>query len=115
MREIKFRAWDKEAKIMYPNVQNHIGNFDTAFGNMLRNDRYVIEQFTGLKDKNGKDLDWWEGDLFETIDSTFKIIQDLGCFWFVSVVNNRRILCKDTLYWGELPNKIGTIHDKEQS
>ena len=63
MREIKFRAWDKELKEYLPNVQNHIGNSETAFGNMLKNDRYVIEQYTGLKDKDGKEI--YEGDRIE--------------------------------------------------
>ena len=64
-REIKFRAWDKESRIMYPNVQNHIGNEETAFGHMLRNDKYIIEQFTGLKDKNGKEI--FEGDIVQHV------------------------------------------------
>jgi len=63
MREIKFRAWDKEAREMLPNVQNHIGNFDTAFGNMLRNERYELMQYTGLHDKNGKEI--YEGDIVD--------------------------------------------------
>lgn len=61
MREIKFRAWDKKAKIIYPNIQNHIGNNDTAFGYMIKNDRYVIMQYTGLKDKKDKEI--YEGDI----------------------------------------------------
>ena len=64
MREIKFRAWDKILNQFLPNVQNHINDKDWAFGNMLRNpERFVVEQFTGLKDKNGKEI--YEGDEVE--------------------------------------------------
>ena len=61
MREIKFRAWDKESREYLPNVQNHIGNEESAFGFMLKNDRYILEQFTGLLAKNGKEI--YEGDI----------------------------------------------------
>lgn len=37
MRDIIFRVWDKEGKFYMPNVQNHIGNSETAFGYMLKN------------------------------------------------------------------------------
>ena len=56
MREIQFRAWDKEAKEMLPNVQNHIGPVESAFGGLLRQDRYIIMQYTGRKDKNGVEI-----------------------------------------------------------
>jgi len=50
-REIKFRAWDKKSKIMKYDI-NIISN---SFGELL--------QFTGLKDKNGKEI--YEGDIIE--------------------------------------------------
>ena len=69
MREIKFRVWDtvekkyrnfdgmhdtmmidKSGKIQYYNLQNGSGG-----------DEYVLEQYTGLKDKNGKMI--FEGDV----------------------------------------------------
>lgn len=46
---IQFRAWDRELKAYLPNVQNHIGNSENAFGYMLKDGRYIIEQSIGLK------------------------------------------------------------------
>lgn len=50
MREIKFRAWDKEFKEMnYPLL------FEFENGIQSDNEEAVIMQYTGLKDKNGKE------------------------------------------------------------
>jgi hypothetical protein len=61
MREIKFRAWHKELKKMFYNCTvNSFGTWQcesTHFGG--END--TLMQFTGLKDKNGKEI--YEGDI----------------------------------------------------
>ena len=61
MREIKFRAWDKKRKemlhkpILFPKRE---GGGQAVSGN---GNQYELMQFTGLKDKNGKEI--YEGDI----------------------------------------------------
>ncbi len=58
-RIIKFRAWDGQDKKMLDFLSAN------QYNNLLvlqpRNDRFVIQQFTGLLDKNGKEI--FEGDV----------------------------------------------------
>jgi len=61
MREIKFRAWDKEKKVMLFMSDGSFSNHRIWW--LETNDcqdRYILMQFTGLKDKNGKEI--YEGD-----------------------------------------------------
>ena len=59
MREIKFRAWDKQTKSML------LGLAQPSAVNLLDltliNEKYPLMQYTGLKDKNGVEI--FEGDI----------------------------------------------------
>jgi len=57
MREIKFRAWNKELKHMTGLDVESVGDYDSRYFK----DGYVLMQYTGLKDKNGKEI--YEGDI----------------------------------------------------
>jgi uncharacterized phage protein (TIGR01671 family) len=67
-RVIKFRVWDKERKsfLHQIDIDSDIIYADTKWyihgGNAL-DDNYVMQQYTGMKDKNSKEI--YEGDIIK--------------------------------------------------
>jgi len=62
MREIKFRVRNKETKKIVHGLDNPL-RFNPDTGELCVTDDYLLEQFTGLTDKHGKDV--FEGDVIE--------------------------------------------------
>lgn len=60
MREIKFRAWNTKTECMYCDTGlTSLGINDGI--ELAIKDNYILMQYTGLKDKNGKEI--YEGDI----------------------------------------------------
>jgi uncharacterized phage protein (TIGR01671 family) len=55
MRQIKFRAWGVDAEVM------HDWNTVQKIDKWWNHEALILMQFTGLLDKNGKEI--WEGDI----------------------------------------------------
>ena len=120
-REIKFRAWHKDAEKMAD---------VTSFSNMdykdkndykyvvttlkVKNDdvcwkyrNIILMQYTGLKDKNGVEI--YEGDILKTTKGMRVVTYDLGCFYVKLGSSKYRVGGWDT-YSIEV---IGNIYEHE--
>jgi hypothetical protein len=83
MRQIKFRAWYPKEKVWLDGVEvYHDGSWmgeiirpDHADIGYCEKDGCILEQFTGLLDKNGKEI--YEGDILKS--DTYKVVWVI--FW----------------------------------
>lgn len=128
-REIKFRAWDIDNKKYEYDIA--IRPINRIIGVEIYNNeiypvefRRIVEQYTGLKDKNGKEI--YEGDIVRTTDRvTVKdLIFPIGvvefkqqAFWICNVPSGRPDFThNETLlkYWETDLEVIGNIHENPE-
>lgn len=113
MREIKFRAWDKKENKMYYDAQdtydymcNRKGCLEENFGDVLKDDRYVVMQYTGVNDANGSRI--YEGDIVKMIGYKHKgVVKYInGAF----IINwNNEYLNGSLYFWNNNQSSIGVI------
>lgn len=90
MREIKFRAWDKEEEKMVPAIHIFINGTGVVWENQREGfegtddlnstNKWEIMQFTGLEDVLGNDL--YEGDICRDEDGLGVIYWDKDCWMY---------------------------------
>lgn len=123
MRQIKFRAWDKRVKAWFPLTYpinsasagiwiNNIGElFEIRPGVglpcALREEVYQIQLYTGLKDKNGKEI--YEGDILKYLSLKFPIRAD--CYHGLRSLFGEDQLTKAFALEGEV---IGNIYENPE-
>jgi uncharacterized phage protein (TIGR01671 family) len=119
MRALKFRAWDKDCcRFEYFEIgenDDYYGMFRVAankFGS-------VVEQYTGLKDKNGKEI--YEGDILGGIWEGGYIAWCDRCKQFqYHILTNGCMACLGDVHWFELVEDdgklevIGNIHENPE-
>ncbi len=125
MTDIRYRAYDKVDKKYYTGfwlrfIHGEIKFFhcNTSEFEQPDMDNIILEQYTGLKDENGKDLDWWVNDILEDEDGyKFRIdyLEDVGRYGFLSLTDphfENYYFPREDYHLDEL-KKVGNIHDKE--
>lgn len=118
-REIKFRVYDKEEKEYYYNAEHTYdffcsgrGCYAESFGEVLNQpDRFIVEQYTGLEDKNGKEI--YEGDILQIDDH---ILGDFVVVWHNFGWKIKRSVGYESLsvHKSEDCTVIGNIHENPE-
>lgn len=120
----KFRAWNKETNTMHYDAEYTYDCMDgkpiiykSSFGDVLDDENYIVEQCTGLKDKNGKLV--FEGDIIGGLFGSYVKWCD-HCKSFELFFDNECASCNCDIYWYEIVEDdgkyevIGNVHQNTE-
>ena len=132
MRTIKFRIFDKEnLKMNHPDgyvlentwfgvTTEHYLDESHVKDYPMKSNSYILMQYTGLKDKNGKEI--YEGDIVKCGYGIGKVIYNAGCFMIEWIDDKEAmmefIFSRDGIYprrhGDEFLEIIGNIHQNPE-
>jgi len=119
-RDIRFRVWDKKKESFmtssrdmndWEDYDEYVGSPITALEQIfytLIGSNYSLEEYTGLKDKNGKEI--WEGDLLKyySTGGVFEVVFWEGCFCYMKDKKSAEIFNPKNM------EVIGNVHENPE-